>query len=318
MRLSLATLILLSAAVVSVCGDLDSWNNGTSSNIRVGGITSQSFTNTARIFGGDGDSSNPSFSFISAPTLGFYKASAFNVGLVGNLNMSSATLNIVNASGSLVLGNPGDTVLVRDGANTLQLGSDAASPSSQTLKANDGSGTDKNGGNLTVEGGQSTGAGRGGAVIIQTAVTSTTGSSANAYHNRARYVPKFIDLTDNTATTIFQVTLPTTNSVGIEFVCTIQASDGTDFQSLTTPVVIDAVAKSATITAVVAPTGAQTVLAASAGTLSVTYTVVDAGSNTLNVKVTADTSLSSLTYLRARLVMTAINGVGTGWSITEI
>lgn len=212
-----------------------------------------------------------------------------------------------------------DVYIQRFGANSIQFGADAASPSAQTLKAANGSGTDKNGASLTIEGGQSTGTGRAGSLILKTGTTSTTGSSLNAYQERARYVPKYVDLTDNTATTLFTVALPATNSVGIQFVCTIQASDGTDFQSLTTPVTVDAVAKTTAITAVVAPTAAQTAVAASsAATLSVTYTVVDAGSNVLAVKVTADTSFSSTTYLRAKLVMTAINGMGAGWSITEI
>lgn len=244
-----------------------------------------------------------------------------------NINVSgvvgaSVSQTAVNMRGSQ-LGFGGystpDCIVGREGAAIVQIGADAASPIAQTLKSCDGSGTDKNGGSLTLEGGQSTGTGRGGGVVMRTSTTSTTGSSANAYQDRARYVPKFIDLTDNTATTLFTVSLPATNVIGIQFICTVQASDGTDFQSLTTPVTVDAVAKTTTITTVVTPTAAQTAVAASsAATLSVTYTVVDAGSNVLAVKATADTSFGSPTYLRAKIVMTAINGIGAGWSITEI
>lgn len=211
-----------------------------------------------------------------------------------------------------------DTIILRDSPATVQQGSDAASPVDQTFKSADGSGTDKNGAKLTVEGGQSTGTGRGGPAVIRTAVTHVTSSStANIYEERAHYVPKFVTLTDNTIATIFSVTLPATNSIGMTFTCTIECSDGTDFQSLTTPVTIDAVNKAGTISPVVRPSAAQTD-PAGGGTLSVTYAVADGGSNTLNVRVTADTSLTSLLYLRARIVMTGINSIGAGVVINEI
>lgn len=233
---------------------------------------------------------------------------------------NNGAVQLAPTSGYVDLNSFGDVYFRRRSSGVFAFGySDVASPTAYTVQGNSGSGSDKAGGPLTISGGQSTGTGRAGAVVIQTGTTSTTGSTANALNDRARYVPKFVDLTDNTPTTLFTVALPATNTIGISFTCTIQASDGTDFQSLTTPVTIDAVAKTTTITAVVAPTAAQTALAASNGsTLSVTYTVVDAGSNVLDVKVTADTSFGSPTYLRAKIVMTGINGMGAGWSITEI
>jgi hypothetical protein len=95
------------------------------------------------------------------------------------------------------------------------------------------------------------------------------------------------------------------------------AGDGTDTQSLTTTGTIDGVAKSTTIYPVGTPTAAQTALAGSAGTLSVTYTFVDLGSNVMALRVTADTSLTP-TYLRAKLELTGINIHGAGVVINEL
>ena len=77
-----------------------------------------------------------------------------------------------------------DTFLVRDSAATLQLGADSATATAQTLKAHDGSGTDKAGADLSIAGGQGTGAGVGGNVILRTATAGASGSSANSYSNR--------------------------------------------------------------------------------------------------------------------------------------
>ena len=94
---------------------------------------------------------------------------------------------------------------------------------------------------------------------------------------------------------------------------TIYATDGTDFQSLTSSIRVDAVAKTTTIT----PQATQTdnTAAVSAGTLTCTYTAADNGSNVLAVKANAVSSLTQ-TVLRAKIVVTAINSNGTA-AITE-
>lgn len=248
---------------------------------------------------------------------------AFDV--TGRCTLASSTLVVQDSStvganifSTYPLSWSTDTFIYRDSAATVQLGADAATATAQTLKSHDGSGTDKAGANLTLEGGQGTGTGNPGGLAIRTASSSpTSASTANAYQDRARYVPKFVTLTDATATAIFTVTLPATNSIGMSFTCTVYAGDGTDTQSLSTIVTVDAVAKTTTITPVLAPTAAQTALAGSAGTLSVTYTVIDSGSNLLTVKCNADTSLTS-TYLRAKIVMDAINIHGAGTVINEL
>lgn len=197
-------------------------------------------------------------------------------------------------------------------AATFQLGLDAASPVGQIIKAPDGSGTDKNGGNLTLEAGQSTGAANSAAagyVKVRTANVVDTGAALNSYAERAHYIPKWVNLTESTATQLFTFPVSATNFVGLTATVTVYATDGTDFQCLTTPVTMDAIAKTTTITTVGTPTAAQTTLAGSAGTLSVTYTFIDNGSNVASLKCNAVSSLTQTT-LRAWVVVTAINSNG--------
>lgn len=206
-----------------------------------------------------------------------------------------------------------DVLLYRDSSATLQLGADAATATAQTLKAHDGSGTDKDGANLTIEGGQGTGTGRGGSLIARTSNTSTTGSTAQTYTERGRVIGKYVTLTESSATTILTIPVPATNYVGLAATITIYATDGTDHQSKTSRILVDAIAKTTTITPTL--TQVDNTTAASAGTLSCTYTVADNGSNVLALKANAVSSLSQ-TVLRAHIVVTAINSNGTA-AITE-
>lgn len=298
-----------------------STNNVWLLNANIGGVSYGGITNNGQWLFPDGSAAAPSICFASTADgsgTGFWMPgnnqiyvaiNGTSTVLFNSTSMLIPTANNISWS---------DLFLSRDNTATLQLGSDGASTVAQTIKAADGSGTDKDGSSLTLEGGQSTGTGRGGTFVIRTAKSgAASASTANAYEDRARYVPKYVDLLDGVATNLFTVTLPATNIIGMSFTCTVMAGNGTDFQSLTTQVTVDAVAKTTTITPVVAPTGAQSALAGSSGTLSVTYSVSDAGSNVLNVKCLADTSLTP-TFLRAKIVMTGINIMGAGVVINEL
>jgi hypothetical protein len=243
--------------------------------------------------------------------------------LISTIGAGNAGFKIQNGTGSSIAWNgvgiikftaDGKMLVSNDGGNGLtwlQLGPDAATPSSVVqLKAPSGSGTDKNGGDLSLNGGIGTGTGRAGAVLVKTSNTSSTGSAAQTESTRAYYSAKFVDLTESSATLLFTVPVANTNYVGLTAAVTIYATDGTETQSQTTIITVDAVAKSTTITAAISPTGAQTGGALSTGTLSTTYTVADAGSNVLNVLANSVSSLSQTTF-RAKFVITAINAFGT-------
>jgi hypothetical protein len=76
----------------------------------------------------------------------------------------------ITSGGSLVLGN----------------GETAASPTSSTLQATGGSGTNITGASLTIQGGRGTGTGPGGPIIFSTSAAGTTGTTLNAATERAR------------------------------------------------------------------------------------------------------------------------------------
>ncbi len=78
----------------------------------------------------------------------------------------------------------GDTFIGRDAAAILQQGQDSATPIVQTFKGPDGSGTDIAGADLSLAGGQGTGTGAGGSLVIKTAPAGSTGASLNALSNR--------------------------------------------------------------------------------------------------------------------------------------
>jgi hypothetical protein len=114
---------------------------------------------------------------------------------LGVSDLTGASANYFKGAGLLIYGGnlafqptlntSVDTILNRDSAAVLQMGVDAISPITQTLKAHDGSGTDKAGADLSINGGQGTGTGAGGTLNFKTAPAGgASGSSANAYVTR--------------------------------------------------------------------------------------------------------------------------------------
>lgn len=241
------------------------------------------------------------------PTLGAAKATSItrNSGIEG-LYWNGSGLAFLGISSS----NPSIIATVDAG---VQLGASSATPVAGSMVAASGSGTDKDGASLTIGGGQGTGTGRGGSLIFRTSNTSTTGSTAQTYTERSHVIGKYVTLTESSATTILTIPVPATNYVGLAATITIYATDGTDHQSKTSRILVDAIAKTTTITPTL--TQVDNTTAASAGTLSCTYTVADNGSNVLALKANAVSSLTQ-TVLRAHIVVTAINSNGTA-AITE-
>jgi hypothetical protein len=117
-----------------------------------------------------GDVSYPAISFINNPGTGLYRSSAgtlfyayngvdtgvrlYSSGVVQGTKLSSSSVIDIGAT---------DCTLIRDAANTLQLGNDAATAAAQTLKAADSTGAGIAGASLTLNGGTG---GSGGAIGI--------------------------------------------------------------------------------------------------------------------------------------------------------
>jgi hypothetical protein len=200
------------------------------------------------------------------------------------------------------------------GFTSLTLGVDDASPNNALIDGASGVGTDIAGGNITIAGGQSTGTGRGGPVILQTSTNQATGSTANGYTVRGQYPAKAVTLTDTVATTVVTIPVPQSGFVGGECVVTIFATDGTDFQTRTLTFPFSAVNKAGTVT----PNAGTPVesVSASTGTLTATVAGVNSGAN-LNIQVTADTSFGSTTIFTATVALPVINSNGPA-TVTEI
>ncbi len=116
----------------------------------------------------------------------------FGSGLAGV--MVSSTGAIAFSSGAL--SNATCDLQLRHDASVLalQLGVDAATATTQSIKAHDGSGTDKAGADLQIQGGQSTGTGTPGNVVFRTATAGSTGSSLNAYATRMTVSPSGVTI----------------------------------------------------------------------------------------------------------------------------
>lgn len=217
----------------------------------------------------------------------------------GRYEINSATARIIMNS---------DLLLTYDSTATLQLGVDSASPVNQCLKGPDGLGTDKSGGNLTIEAGQSTGAGVPGDIIVRNSLyTNSSVSTANAYTERWRVVGRPCALTNATATSFQRFTMATNTQAGINLFCTVKATDAAFArQSISSDVRVDAVNVNGTITATLSET--DNALAASTGTLTIAYTVVDEGFNVLAIRVSANTSLTATPSIK--WVIQSINSDG--------
>jgi len=144
-----------------------------------------------------GQASAPSYTFVNDADTGMYSSAAdtlnFSTGgtLRGTINSSgytgSAALiagTYVQAGSSSYISISTDTPIYRNAARDWQFGVDAATPSASTLSGPDGSGTDKNGGDVTIVAGRPTGTGTGGILYLATAGPSTTGSTVTTRTNR--------------------------------------------------------------------------------------------------------------------------------------
>lgn len=241
-----------------------------------------------------------------------YSSLKANGTAVAGGNVSFANFGVINswALGFTpnVVTNGVTAFFMYDATATIQMGSDAASVVAQTLKAHDALGTDKAGASFTLAGGQSTGTGRGGDVITKTSLSGSTGSTANSYSTRSFASAKPVDLTESTATTCASVAIASGKIAGVRLVCTVYANDGTDYQSISSDVRVDAVNKAGTVTATISQTDNTT--AASAGTLSVTYTAA-ANGNAVDIKANAVSSLTQ-TVLRCKWQIVALNSDDVG------
>ncbi len=103
--------------------------------------------------------SAPAYSFVNDPDSGFFNDSSYanvirlSLGGAEYYRFRETGLDIIRSNAYIGLGGPVDTYIYRDAANTIQLGSDGATASAQTLKAADSSTASAAGADLTIKGG---------------------------------------------------------------------------------------------------------------------------------------------------------------------
>jgi len=277
-------------------------------------------TFTGQIFATSGliGSLGPAYAFTGATNTGMYTSGGSAILIASGTGSASVTsggnVQLNQSGGAFVLQtgtiqwNSADLVLTRDSAAVLQLGADSATAISQTLKAADGSGTDKVGGGITIEGGQSTGTATSGKLDLATGlVGEASASTVNAFSIRAHYQPKFVALSDATTNEIIRFSLAANKVLGGELVVTTYATNSTPhLQCRTTVLAFQAVAVSTAITATIDVVKAGT-LAADSGAMTETFTIVDNGGNTFSIIDSVDSDLTSPTD-RCKIIVTSLNG----------
>jgi len=163
------------------------------------------------------------------------------------------------------------------------------------------SATNKAGGDLVVQGGVSTGTGTPARVISKGSVKAPAGNADQSFVKRQiQNCTK--DLTDGSATNLFEVALAAGQMCGGIIRYSIEASDGTEYQVDSGTVAFSAVNKAASYTTPT-PVSAGSVQALSAGTLALTWATTS-GADKVTISVNAN---SSLTTSICRIVYTVEN-----------
>lgn len=161
-----------------------------------------------------------------------------------------------------------------------------------TLSITVGSSTNKNGGTLNLQPGVSTGTGNS-IVSIQGYTKGASGSTDNTVIDRV-VVTGAKTLTDS-ATSLFEIALPTLTMTGGKIDWTIEASDGTDMQSLSGITTFAAVNKGGSYTTTVTNATANDAKAVSSGTLTTAWAFLN-GTNKVTMQLTPTGSLTETTY----------------------
>jgi hypothetical protein len=155
-----------------------------------------------------------------------------------------------------------------------------------------GSGTDAVGYQINIRGGSGTGTGAGGPVILETALSGSTGTATNSMSTRTYQNAKPVTLTESAATTIATIAVGSSKYVGAKLFVTVNADNATDFQAQSSTLVVNAVNKAGTVTPTITQVDGTT--AASTGTLTATYTVTTSGNNVI-IQCNALSSLTQTT-----------------------
>jgi hypothetical protein len=211
-----------------------------------------------------------------------------------------------------------DVIMVRRAAANLQLGnSDAAAPVAQTLSVQNVIATtgDTAGVPWTLAGSLGTGSGAGGAIVLRTAYPGAASTTQNTLSTRDFKPSGWTTLTESAATATATLTFGASRAVAALFFVTIEANDGTDYQSMSYYVQVNSVRKATgnTVTTVAVIGTPPAVASTSATTLTAAFTATEgAAATTINVN-----AVSSLTQTTLRATFQLISN-GPGVTVAQL
>jgi hypothetical protein len=205
-----------------------------------------------------------------------------------------------------------DTVVSRRAAANPAWGVAAASPVAylHNFAADARAGTDSNvrGANADLAPGVGTGTGGSGQLALQTAYPGSTGTTANVLTDRVFLESTWTALTDSTDVAFAKISFGASSAVGAELLVTIEANDGTDYQSRTHRLRISSVRAAAGNTVSGIDAVGTPLTAASSGTLTASFDLVE-GADGVTVRANP---VSSLTATTLRISYQAqVNGPAT-------
>lgn len=206
--------------------------------------------------------------------------------------------------GSGSLSTVGNISLDKTGARDVTVArSTSGAGQNLTIQAGGGQASTNNlaGGDLILTSGISTGTGQSNVRIRQYLTNRQTSSGDNTVQDRAVF-HYGRSLTNNTATTIFTMTNSSPNRASGTIIWSIDATDGTDTQTISGITLFASVNKgNVWTTAFTNPSGGTSddttaAKAVSAGTITVAWSATSS-TTTLSIKVTANSSLTNVTGL---------------------
>jgi hypothetical protein len=170
--------------------------------------------------------------------------------------------------------------------------------------------TDKDSGILYEAPGISTGMGKSSIRIQGLTRAASTATSDNTLQDRV-IIPSEKNLVNNTATSLFEIALPTLSMASGRILYQIDSTDGTDMQTHSGNISYSAVNKGGVYTEQISDdSGAGDSKAVSSGTLVDTWTILD-GTNKITIQLKANSSLTP-TILRVRYTLfSGSNGLVT-------
>jgi hypothetical protein len=272
-----------------------------------------SFTEPIRV--ADGAAATPSYSFTSGTNFGFRWLTGTGVAVgVGNGTdlFSFGTTNglsIAAVAGlrfTSGLASNGDVILTRSAAAALQLGAvDAAAPVAQTLQVQSATATntDQAGGDWTLINSKGTGIGALPRTIIKGPLLGSTGTTVQTAAIREVLCYNKTGLTNNTATSLVTLALPSGSHGTCQFVYSVEVNDATDFQTETGMVSFASTNKAGVLVHGTPAKSGNVQSLSSAAPLAVTFTAVTNGS-AVDLKITSN---SSLTPTSTRVMLQILN-----------